>query len=129
MDPSNRRIRVLVADDSPTALRSVCKYLDFEGAFEVVATATDGLDLLRKTQDCRPDLVLTDLSMPRSSGLEATIELRKLFPELRILIFSELNGYSLRDECLRCGADGFVEKSRMPEKLMDEVSRLFPKNP
>ena len=128
MDPSNRRIRVLVADDSPTALLSVCRYLEFEGEFEVVGTATDGLDLLRETKSLHPDLVLTDLGMPRISGLEATMELRKLFPELRILIFTELNGYSLRDECLRCGADGFVEKSQMPEKLMEQVRRLFPKN-
>ncbi len=128
MDPSNRRIRVLVADDSPTALLSVCRYLEFEGEFEVVGTATDGLDLLHETKSLHPDLVLTDLGMPRISGLEATMELRKLFPELRILIFTELNGYSLRDKCLRCGADGFVEKSQMPEKLMEQVRRLFPKN-
>ena len=129
MDRSNRLIRVVVADDSPTALLSVCKYLEFEGLFEVIGTAVDGLDLLRKTKDARPDLVLTDLSMPRISGLEATMELRKSFPELRILIFTELNGISLRDECLRCGADGFVEKSQMPEKLMEEVHRLFPRHP
>ena len=128
MDPSNRRIRVLVADDSPTALLSVCRYLEFEGEFEVVGTATDSLDLLHETKSLHPDLVLTDLGMPRISGLEATMELRKLFPELRILIFTELNGYSLRDKCLRCGADGFVEKSQMPEKLMEQVRRLFPKN-
>jgi DNA-binding NarL/FixJ family response regulator len=128
MDASNRRIRVLVADDSPTALLAVCRYLEFEGEFEIVGTATDGLDLLHKSRGFRPDLVLTDLSMPQISGLEATMELRKLFPELRILIFTELNGYSLRDECLRCGADGFVEKSQMPEKLMEEVRKLFPKN-
>jgi DNA-binding NarL/FixJ family response regulator len=128
MDASNRRIRVLVADDSPTALLAVCRYLEFEGEFEIVGTATDGLDLLDKSRGFRPDLVLTDLSMPQISGLEATTELRKLFPELRILIFTELNGYSLRDECLRCGADGFVEKSQMPEKLMEEVRKLFPKN-
>jgi DNA-binding NarL/FixJ family response regulator len=129
MGPSNRRIRVLVADDSPTALLSVCKYLDFEGKFEVLGTAADGLDLLQKAKSLRPDLVLTDLSMPRISGLEATMELRKSFPELRILIFTELNGISLRDECLRCGADGFVEKSQMPEKLMEEVHRLFSRHP
>jgi two-component system nitrate/nitrite response regulator NarL len=129
MGPGNRRIRVLVADDSPTALLSVCRYLDFEGKFEVLGTAADGLDLLQKAKSLRPDLVLTDLSMPRISGLEATMELRKSFPELRILIFTELNGISLRDECLRCGAHGFVEKSQMPEKLMEEVHRLFPRHP
>jgi len=128
MDSANQRIRVMVADDSQTALLSVCKYLEFEGEFEVVGTAGDGMALVDKTKDVRPDLVLSDLSMPRVGGLEAARELRKLFPRLRILIFSELNGLSLRDECLRSGADGFVRKSDMPEKLMEEVRRFFPKN-
>jgi DNA-binding NarL/FixJ family response regulator len=126
---ASRRIRVLVADDSPTALRSVCKYLEFEGQFEIVGTACDGLRVLHQTQRLRPELVLTDLSMPQMNGLEATVELRKSFPEVRVLIFSELNGLALREECLRSGADGFIEKSGMPEKLMEEVERLFPKTP
>jgi DNA-binding NarL/FixJ family response regulator len=124
---ASRRIRVLVADDSPTALRSVCKYLEFEGQFDIVGTACDGLRILHQTQRLRPELVLTDLSMPQMNGLEATVELRKSFPEVRVLIFSELNGLALREECLRSGADGFIEKSGMPEKLMEEVERLFPK--
>jgi two-component system nitrate/nitrite response regulator NarL len=128
VEPVNRRIRVLVADDSPTALLSVCSYLDFERIFEIVGTASDGRNLLYHAKRLRPDLVLTDLSMPRMSGLQAALELRKSFPEMRILIFTEMNGLSLRDECLQCGADGFVEKSQMPEKLMQEVYRLFPRN-
>lgn len=127
MSQTNRRIRVLVADDSPTALRSVCRYLEFEGQFEIVGTACDGLRVLHQTQRLHPELVLTDLSMPQMNGLEATVELRKSFPEVRVLIFSELNGLALREECLRSGADGFIEKSGMPEKLMAEVERLFPK--
>jgi DNA-binding NarL/FixJ family response regulator len=129
MDLSKRRIRILVADDSRQALLSVCKYLEFEGDFEIIATATDGLQLLRKAERYRPDLVLTDLSIPRINGLQATTVLRKAFPNLRIIIFSELSGILLPEECLRCGADSFVEKSRMPEKLMEEVRRLFPNNP
>jgi DNA-binding NarL/FixJ family response regulator len=128
VEPINRRIRVLVADDSPTALVSVCKYLEFEKVFEIVGTASDGRNLLEHAKRLRPDLVLADLSMPRMSGLQATLELRKSFPEMRILIFTEMSGLSLREECLQCGADGFVEKSQMPEKLMQEVYRLFPKN-
>jgi two-component system nitrate/nitrite response regulator NarL len=109
-------------------LLSVCKYLEFEGDFEIVATATDGQQLLRKAQLFRPDLVLTDLSIPRINGLQAATLLRRSFPKLRIIIFTELSGLSLREECLRSGADGFVEKSQMPEKLMEEVRRLFPDN-
>ena len=124
----SERVRVLVVDDSALMRKLIPIILSRDPGIEVVGTATDGLDLLHETKSLHPDLVLTDLGMPRISGLEATMELRKLFPELRILIFTELNGYSLRDECLRCGADGFVEKSQMPEKLMEQVRRLFPKN-
>jgi DNA-binding NarL/FixJ family response regulator len=129
MGTNNRRIRVLVADDSRTALNSVCRYLEFEGRFEIVGTAFDGARLLQQVERFRPDLVLADLSMPQKNGFEATAELRRSFPELRVLIFSELHGLSLREECLKWGADGFVEKSQMPEKLMQEVRRLFPEVP
>jgi|SRR5690242_11572579 DNA-binding NarL/FixJ family response regulator len=119
-------IRVLVADDSPTALRAVCSYLRSEAIFEIIGTAADGLQLLREAQRLLPKFVLVDLSMPGMSGLEATIELRKLFPQLPIIIFTELSGLSLKEECLRSGADGFVYKSELSEKLLDEVRRIFP---
>lgn len=126
MYESSRRIRVLVADDSQTALTSICGYLEPDGQFEIIGTAFDGVHLVEQVESLRPDLVLADLSMPRMNGLEATIELRKSFSDLPILIFSGLNGLSIRDECLRNGANGFVEKSRMPERLIQEILKLFP---
>lgn len=129
MGSRKRRIRVLIADDSPMALRSVCKYLELEKDLEIVGTARDGQHALHQVKRFRPDLVLTDLSMPRMNGLETAAELRKAFPQVRVLIFSELSGLSLSEECLRSGADGFVEKSQMPEKLMQEVRKLFPNCP
>jgi two-component system, NarL family, nitrate/nitrite response regulator NarL len=129
MGPDDRKIRVVVADDSRTALRAVCAYLEFEGQFEIVGTASDGLSVLDQAERFRPDLVLTDLSMPQMTGLEVATQLRKSFPDLRVLIFTELNGLSLRAVCLRSGADGFVQKSQMPEGLMEEVRRVFARNP
>jgi DNA-binding NarL/FixJ family response regulator len=75
------------------------------------------------------DLELTDLSMLQMNGLEAAAELRKAFPEMPVLIFSELSGLSLGEECLRSGADGFMRKSQIPEMLMQEVEKLFPNCP
>ena len=128
MKRSDRPIRVLVADDSATALACICRYLESEGLFEIVGTAPDGLRLVQKTGRLRPDLVLTDLSMPLFNGLEATAELRRLFPKLRIVVITQLSGLSLREECVRRGADAMVEKSQMPEKLMEEVAKLFPRD-
>jgi len=123
---SKPRIRVLVADDSRTALNSVCRYLEDDGRFEVVGTAFDGVRLLHQVKRSLPDLVLVDLSMPQLNGLEVVSQLRRSFPDLRLVIFTGLHGLSLREECVRSGADAFVEKSQMPESLMKEVFRLFP---
>ncbi len=120
------RIRVLIADDSPTALRSVCEYLEFAGGFEVVCTTSDGMNAVQLASRHNPDLALLDLSMPRLNGLEAAKQLRKSFPTLRVIIFSELNGLSLGDECKRHGADSFLAKSEFPDVLLDEIRRLFP---
>lgn len=125
MKPGNPRIRVLVADDSATALACICKYLEFEG-FDVVGTASDGLQLVHEAGRLRPQLVLTDLNMPRVNGLEATAELRRSFPDLRIVVVTELSSVFLRHECARSGADGFIEKTELSDNLMKEVRRLFP---
>ena len=120
------KIRVLIADDSPTALRSICEYLEFAGTFDIVGTASDGQNAVQLTALYKPDLVLLDLSMPRVNGLEAAEQIRLTYPDLRVIIFSELNGLSLAEECLRHGAHGFVPKSLLPEGLLIEIQRLFP---
>jgi DNA-binding NarL/FixJ family response regulator len=73
----------------------------------------------------KPDLVLLDLSMPRVNGLEAAQQIRLSNPSLRVIIFSELHGLSLGDECRRRGADSFVPKNILPEGLLMEIQRLF----
>lgn len=120
-----KTIRVVVADDSPTALRSVCEYLEFAGGFEVVGTASDGLNAIQLASAHRPDLVLLDLSMPRVNGLEAAEQIRLSSPNLRVIIFSELNGLSIADECRRHGADSFLHKSHLADCLLLEIERLF----
>jgi two-component system, NarL family, nitrate/nitrite response regulator NarL len=118
-------IRVLIADDSPTALRSICEYLEFAGGFEIVGTASDGMNAVQLAALNKPDLVLLDLSMPRVNGLEAAKQIRLSSPDLRVIIFSELKGLSLSEECRRCGANGFVHKDHLPEGLLTEIDRLF----
>jgi DNA-binding NarL/FixJ family response regulator len=125
MSPANP-IRVLVADDSPTALRSVCDFLEFAGGFNVVCTASDGQNAVQLASRHQPDLALLDFRMPRMNGLQAAIELRRANPGLRVIIYSESMGQTLEDECRSHGVDGFVSKGRLPDGLLLEVRRLFP---
>jgi len=119
-------IRVLVADDSPTALRSVCDYLDFAGGLEVVCTASDGMNAVQLVTKHQPDLALLDFRMPRLNGLQAAKELRRAHPSLRVIIYSEIQGTTLEEECRNHGADGYVSKGRLPDGLLHEIRRLFP---
>ena len=124
--PHIEPIRVLVADDSPTALRSVCDYLDFAGGMEVVCTASDGLNAVQLVAQHQPDLALLDFRMPRLNGLQAAQELRRAHPTLRVIIYSEIQGTTLEEECRNYGADGYVSKGRLPDGLLQEIRRLFP---
>ena len=126
--PRIESIRVLVADDSPTALRSVCDYLDFAGGLEVVCTASDGVNAVQLVAQHQPDLALLDFRMPRLNGLQAAKELRRSHPDLRVIIYSEIQGSTLEEECLNHGADGYVSKGRLPDGLLQEIRRLFPES-
>jgi DNA-binding NarL/FixJ family response regulator len=124
--PRIEPIRVMVADDSPTALRSVCDYLDFAGGLEVVCTASDGVNAVQLVAQHQPDLALLDFRMPRLNGLQAARELRRAHPFLRVIIYSEIQGTTLEEECRNHGADGYVSKGRLPDGLLHEIRRLFP---
>jgi DNA-binding NarL/FixJ family response regulator len=121
------RIRVLVADDAPTALNAICAYLELEGGFDIVGTASDGLNLLQQAEMQKPDLVLVDLQMPRMNGLEVAQRVRAMLPGVAVIVFSEFEAAVLKSECVQRGADAFVQKSQMPEQLMREIARLFPR--
>ncbi len=122
-------IRVLIADDSPTALQSVCDYLHFAGGFEIVGTASDGLNAVQLAERHQPDLAVLDFRMPRLNGLQTAKKLRQALPGLRVILFSEINGPTLEEECLDHGVDAFVSKARLPDGLLAEIHRLFPDSP
>src|SRR5467141_1584374 len=108
--PHINPIRVLVADDSPTALRSVCDYLDFAGGMEVVCTASDGVNALQLTAKHQPDLAPLDLRMPRLNGRQPAQDLRRSYPPLCGIFYSEIQGATLEEECRSHGSDGYVSK-------------------
>jgi len=127
--PPPKPIRVLIADDSPTALQSVCDYLHFAGGFEIVCTASDGLNAVQLAERHQPDLAVLDFRMPRLNGLQTARKLRQAHPALRVILFSEINGPTLEEECRNHDVDAFVSKSRLPDGLLAEIRRLFPGSP
>lgn len=109
--PSLTRGRILVADDD-AAMRQVVKQLFLQDGFEV-HEAEGGLDLLRIMQAVPTDLpqiVITDLEMPRGSGIFALIHIRRAFPTVPIILITSFGSAELRREALRLGAVAMVDK-------------------
>jgi DNA-binding NarL/FixJ family response regulator len=79
--------RILVADDSDTVRRAVHSYLTGRD-FEVCSEAVDGEDAVEKARKLKPDLVLLDVAMPRTNGIETASVLKDMLPDVRIVLFT-----------------------------------------
>jgi DNA-binding NarL/FixJ family response regulator len=123
---TGKTIRVLVVDDSPKDLNALCSFLRTQERLEIVGVASNGLELMGIAEALRPDLVITDLHMPRLSGIECTLRLREMMPQTRFIVFTDLNAPFTESECAEPGADIYLYKEHMPERVMTAIGRLFP---
>jgi DNA-binding NarL/FixJ family response regulator len=108
---SNRmRKRVLIADDS-SAVRDVLKiFLEQRAELEICGEAADGLEAVEKATALRPDLVLLDYSMPKMNGAEAASVLKKLMPEIHIILFTMYSEDIGRSVTFAIGVDAVLSK-------------------
>lgn len=113
------KARILLADDHAVVRRGLKLVLDGEPDFEVVAEAGDGARAAELGLRDDIDLAILDVSMPRMTGLQATSELRRRRPHLRILILSMHDSEQYLYEALRAGASGYVLKSVADRDLVE----------
>jgi DNA-binding NarL/FixJ family response regulator len=114
--------RVMVVDDHPMWREGVARDLT-EGGFEVVATAADGGEAVRRAAAARPQVVVLDLQLPVLSGVEVTRALVAADPTLRVLVLSASGEHSDVLDAVKAGATGYLVKSASREELLDAVER------
>jgi DNA-binding NarL/FixJ family response regulator len=112
------KTRVLLADDHEVVRSGLRAVLDEEADIEVVAEAADGNEAVEKALASNVDLAILDVSMPRLTGLQATSELHRRRPGLRVLILSVHDGEQYFFEALRAGASGYVLKTAANRDLV-----------
>ena len=114
--------RVLIVDDSVVARKVISELLSSDPALEVAGTAANGRIALSKVRSLRPNLVLLDVEMPVMDGLETLRELRRVEPELPVIMFSSFThaGARITFDALTLGAADYVAK---PNNWADAASR------
>ena len=110
--------RVLLADDHPIVRHGLRDLLDAEADFRVVAEAADGAEAVRLAMNEEVDLAILDVAMPRQTGIQAALELKRRRPSLRILMLSMHDNEQILYEALRSGASGFVLKTAADRDLV-----------
>jgi len=117
-------ISVLLVDDNPTFLRIVGRYLQAEDDVAVVGSAEGGDEALALVHTLKPDVVLTDLAMPKVSGMETILRMRAAWPKMGIIALTLLDTTGYRQAALTAGADDFVAKDALNTDLMPTIRRV-----
>lgn len=101
-------LRLVLADDQPEILTLLQTVL--EPQYQIVATAQDGFSLLAAARAFRPDVVLTDIDMPRLNGIDAAKQLREALPHCRVIFHTSHGDPDLMAQALAAGAAGYLIK-------------------
>lgn len=121
---SSRPIRVLLVDDDPLVLSGLSMLLEIADDIEVVATATDGDEVLAAIHAHRPEVVLLDLRMKRQDGLTTTAEIQRLPNPPRVLVLTTWETDDVVGRAITAGAAGFLLKTAPPQDILDGVRRV-----
>jgi DNA-binding NarL/FixJ family response regulator len=116
--------RVMLVDDHAMVRKGVRALIETTPGWEVCAEAEDGDQALAMASSSRPDIVVMDVSMPGTGGIDATIQIRKALPSVEILIFTMHQSEQLVRKALHAGAQGHLLKSESGDKLMDALTAL-----
>ncbi len=119
-------VRVLVVDDSTVIRKVVTDALAEAPGIEVVATAAHGRIALQKILQVKPDVVTLDFEMPEMDGLETLKEIRRLHPDIRVVMFRSLTqrGATETIEALALGASDYAQKPTQSRSLDDSKQHI-----
>src|SRR4030067_2637240 len=81
--------RVLIADDRALVREGIAAFLKLCDDIEVVCEASDGIEAIERAHKFKPDVILMDIGMPKLGGLEATVELKKTAPNIKIIVLTK----------------------------------------
>ncbi len=117
-------MRVVLAEDQGMVRGALSVLLGIEPDIEVVASASDGEEAFRVVGKHRPDVLVTDIEMPRLTGLELAVKVRELYPETRVLMLTTFARPGYLRRALEAGAHGYLLKDRPSTELADAVRRI-----
>ena len=120
------RKRILLADDHAAMLEEVRGLLEHD--YEIVGAVANGESLVKAAQELKPDLIISDISMPRMTGFEAAARIRALGVQSKLIFLTVQSAAAYVKKARSLGADGYVLKVYSNEQLALAVSEVLKGN-
>ncbi len=114
-------IRILLADDHTILRAGLRMMLNAQPDFEVVGEAQDGRQAIQEAQRLQPDVILMDITMPDMNGIEATRQIKKILPDIKVLILTMHEHDEYVFQALRAGASGYMLKEAADTDLISAL--------
>jgi len=118
-------IRVLIADDHAILRDGIRSILESQEDIVVVGEASDGAEAVEFVSNLQPDLVLMDISMPKTNGLEATRLIKERFPQVKVLILTQHDNREYIAPALGAGASGYVLKRSGRREMLNALRQVY----
>ncbi|MBC7904860.1 MAG: response regulator transcription factor, partial [Gemmatimonadaceae bacterium] len=124
LDPT-KPIKVAIADDHALFRAGVKTALAARKDIEMIAEADNGMQLLNLLKHIEPDVILLDIQMPIMDGITTLPEIRKLYPDIKVIILSMHNDHSMISRLMEIGANSFLTKNSDSETIYQAIKTCF----
>ena len=120
-----RQSRVLIVDDNSFALQALGEIFKCQPDFQVCGEATNGHEAIRLAQLLHPDLVVLDLALPVMNGLDAGRMLRRIMPEVLLIMYSDIGDRYVAQQAKLIGITALITKAQPPYTLVNCARNLL----
>ena len=118
-------IRLAIAEDHQSLIDGIKLLLEYEDDIDIVGTANDGEALLELVRLKQPNVVITDIRMPKMDGITATKEIKKELPHTKVLGFTMFDQKDAIQQMLEAGASGYLLKNSPLEEVLKAVRSVY----
>ena len=118
---ATNKLKILLAEDHRILREGLKRLIDEQPNMEVIGEADDGVAAWQQTNQLQPDIVLMDVSMPRLNGADATVKIRELCPQVKVIALTAHRASAYLSQMLKAGALGYVLKQTAFNELVDAI--------
>lgn len=121
----DKKSKVLIVDDHPVVRHGLHQLINNDDKLTVCGEATNAAECISMMDELNPQMILTDISLPGTDGIELTKEIRQINPNMPILVFSIHGEDIYAERALSAGANGYVMKQENPDILLKAIHRVI----